>query len=345
MTFGRRSDVTTYLITGGTGSFGRAFIADLLADPAYACRVVSVSRNAEQRYRLQQVHRDDGRLIVWPGDVRYASDLYEVAQRLCQDAPIDVIIHAAAEKHVGTGEQFQRLVRQVNLHGTQHVIHLALTYQAGRVLLLSTDKACEPTTYYGYTKRWAEEAVIDANRQRTRLSCVRYGNVIASSGSVIPLFLEQRTQGRVTVTDLRATRFFMPLSDSTRMQAVQGVRREPVMSAVRWVHTALQLMHGGEIFVPRIPSGTILNIAQELAPDCVVEEIGLRGDEKLHEVLIGADEVSRTRILADEYGYVITPPWATVWDALPLVAPSFRYSSDVGQLPVQFEEARSCASR
>ena len=294
----------TILITGGTGSFGRAFIRTLLATTDD--RIVSVSRNAELRYELEQAHLEhvrSGRLQVLPGDVRQASDL-EPAFAL----GIDVVIHAAAEKHIGTGQKYAQYTWGVNVGGAHAIIDLATRYGVSRVVALSTDKACEPVNFYGQTKADAEAAFLQADaeglgplflRIGPLFSLVRYGNVVASSGSVLPLFLQQRASNRLTITDRRMTRYFMPISDPPFCEFPVYQRGEPVMSAVRLVQTALQDMRGGEIFVPRIPSARIQELAEQIGPACQIDEIGMREGEKLHEALISAAEAERTYVRPD----------------------------------------------
>ena len=287
----------TILITGGTGSFGRAFIRTLLATTED--RIVSVSRNAELRYELEQAHLEhvrSGRLQVLPGDVRQASDL-EPAFAF----GIDAVIHAAAEKHIGTGQKYAQYTWGVNVGGAHTIIDLAIRYGVSRVVALSTDKACEPVNFYGQTKAAAEAAFLQADAEGlgSLFSLVRYGNVVASSGSVLPLFLQQRASHRLTITDRRMTRYFMPISDPPFCEFPVYQRGEPVMSAVRLVQTALRDMRGGEIFVPRIPSARIQELAEQIGPACQIDEIGLREGEKLHEALISEHEAARTYVRPD----------------------------------------------
>lgn len=314
-----------YLVTGGSGTFGRAFIQSALASGAE--RIVAVSRNSEQRYRLQQDFPDQ-RLLVAPGDVRLLSDLH----RVCEIAgEIDVLIHAAAEKHVSTGQLFREYVYDVNVHGAQNVIELAESRRITRVVALSTDKACEPVNYYGETKAIAEGLFVAAG-----CTVVRYGNVTGSSGSVLPLFIKQRASGRITVTDRRMTRFFMPITDAPFSQwgVLQEPGREPVMSAVGLVKFAIQHGRPGDILVPTIPSGSIQDLASQIAPDCVIEEVGIRDGEKLHEQLIADAEVPRTYRLTDGV-FVVMP--AAVSYMVP-VESSFRYTSDTNPQPLRIEE-------
>lgn len=324
----------TVLITGGSGTFGRAFVRFALQSGVV--RIVAMSRNAEMRYRLQQSYPDP-RLVVVPGDVRIPADLecaFDVA------GAVDVVVHAAAEKHVATGQLYQDYTHAVNVGGAANVIQAAADRGVRRLVALSTDKACEPVNYYGETKALAEELFIAAGR-----TVVRYGNVVGSSGSVLPLFLQQRQHGRLTITDRRMTRFFMPVDDDGAWGVVQEPGGRGVMSAVGLVAYAIEEGYGAEIFVPTIPSGTILNLAESMAPGCVLEETGIRDGEKLHEQLIAADEVRRTyRMPGGVYAVYATPQAHLI-----PVEPTFRHASDVDPQPIEVrfseaQEAHTCTS-
>lgn len=323
----------TALITGGSGSFGRAFIRAILAQE-HPARVIAISRNAEMRYRLEQ-ELPDPRLDVRPGDVRHAEDL-----RPAFDEGVDIVVHAAADKHIGTGQKYADYVRAINVGGAQIIIDLAREYGVAQVLALSTDKACNPVNVYGQSKAEAERLFIEANRARgPRFAVVRYGNVAGSSGSVIPLFVRQRQEGRLTVTDLRMTRFFMALSDGpdSPVRVYQEPGSRPTWSAVGFVLYALRTMQGGEIFVPRIPSGTIANLAQELGPGCMIEQIGVRDGEKLHEELIHASEASRAWDTGDGVFVLARSEhdvrgYSRGWNRLP---EDFRYRSDTDPWPIR----------
>lgn len=315
----------TILLTGGTGSFGRAFIATTLATSDD--RIISVSRNAALRYELEQAHLEhvrSGRLAVLPGDVRSLADL-EPAFELGPD----LVVHAAAEKHVGTGQRYGRYTWEVNVGGAHSLIHLAMRYKVRRVLALSTDKACEPVNYYGETKAEAEEEFLaaDEERQGPWFSLVRYGNVVASSGSVVPLFLQQRESGVLTVTDRRMTRFAMPIADPPFCEFPVECAGQPVMSAVRLVQTALRDMRGGEIFIPRIPSHSIQQLAEQIGPGCEIREVGIRDGEKLHEALISVAEAERTYQRPDGL-YVILAPHRQPEDGWVKVPAGFSYTSE-----------------
>lgn len=313
-----------YLITGGSGTFGRAYIQWALANGAE--RIVAVSRNSEQRYRLAQDFPDK-RLVVAPGDVRILSDLHRVCDRVGE---IDVLIHAAAEKHVSTGQDFPEYVHDVNVGGAWNVIDLYTAGRVRRVVALSTDKACEPVNYYGVTKKQAEELFVAAG-----CVVVRYGNVVGSSGSVLPLFIKQREAGRITITDRRMTRFFMPITDApfAKWGVIQEPDSRPVMSAVGLVNYAIQEGSAGDIFVPTIPSGSIQDLAEQIGPRCEIVEIGIKDGEKIHEQLIADDEICRTYRMLDGVFLILPEP---VGYMVP-VEPTFRHTSDANPQPLRVE--------
>ena len=325
----------TVLVIGGSGSFGTAFIRTLLEDNL-ADRVVSVSRNAAKRYDLEQAI-PDRRLSVVPGDVRQPEDLWP----LFEQHP-DVVVVAAAEKHIGTGEKYRDYASATNVEGAWNVIEHCHDYGVKRTLALSTDKATQPiANHYGQTKADAEEAYIAGSEHGCMMSLIRYGNVVGSSGSVIPLFMKQRQNGRLTVTDRRMTRYWMPLDDPGRcdLYVLQEPGSQPAMSAVRWALLALEHMQGGEIFVPEIPSATVEDVARAIAPDAEIVEIGIRDGEKLHEDLIAPAESDRTWRVPFG-GWAITPADyngdARGWSK---VLPGFQYRSNQCLQPVRLERA------
>jgi|TARA_R110000824_G_scaffold44320_4_gene129013 UDP-N-acetylglucosamine 4,6-dehydratase len=307
MTFG------TVMITGGTGSFGRAFIGHLLKHHL-AEQIVSVSRNAEMRYKLEQDFPDPLLLVV-PGDVRHLPDLNH-----CYGGPIDTIVHAAAEKHIVTGEAHKHYVNDINVVGAKNIVSLARARNTSTLVALSTDKACDPINEYGKSKAKAEKIVADAG-----YTSVRYGNVAGSSGSVIPLFIKQQKTGEITVTDKNMTRFHMPLSEDADVMVYEEPDATPVMSAVELVIYAIRNGIGGEIFVPRIPSSTVGALAMGF-PDCTVREIGIRPGEKMHEDLISKREADRCW-LNDDGVYVIQRTPENVTPHAARVVPGFRYTS------------------
>lgn len=280
------------LITGGTGSFGRKCVEILLRERSPR-RLIVFSRDELKQHEMRLAGYDHPNLRYFIGDVRDVDRLRRAMRG------VDVVIHAAALKQVPACEYNPFEAIQTNVLGARNVIEASLDAGVQRVVALSTDKAVNPVNLYGATKLCAEKLFIQSNSYSgsggTRLSCVRYGNVVGSRGSVIPLFLEQRRNGYVTITDPRMTRFWITLE--------QGVR---------FVIRCVEEMHGGEVFVPKIPSMTIVDLAEVIAPGCRVEWIGVRPGEKLHEVLVSDDE-ARTTIELDDM-FVIQPahPWWSV---------------------------------
>jgi UDP-N-acetylglucosamine 4,6-dehydratase len=317
----------TLLITGGTGSFGRAFVSTVLREHRPK-KVIVFSRDELKQHEMRVGGFDDPRLRFFIGDVR---DLERLRRAT---TGVDVVVHAAALKQVPACEYNPIEAVLTNVNGARNVIDAALDNGVERVVALSTDKAVNPVNLYGATKLVAEKLFVQANAYRgdgpTRMCCVRYGNVVGSRGSVIPLFLEQRKNGELTVTDPRMTRFWITLE--------QGVEL---------VLHALERMRGGEVFVPKIPSMSIVDLARAVGDGCAVKEIGIRPGEKLHEVLISEDEARHT-VELDEM-FVIEPahPW---WpgshhpEGRPLPA-GFRYASDGNDRWLTVEELRELAER
>lgn len=276
------------LVTGGTGSFGRKLIETLLHRHS-AKKLIVFSRDEHKQHDMRMAGLDAPHLRYFLGDVRDIDRLRRAMQG------VTTVVHAAALKHVPACEYNPIEAVLTNVMGARNVIEAALDCGVERVLALSTDKAVNPVNLYGATKLVAEKLFVQANSYRgtgpTRFSCVRYGNVVGSRGSVVPLFLQQRRAGRVTITDPQMTRFWLTIE-----QAVDFVLR------------ALGDMQGGEIFVPKLPSLSVQELQQVIAPQAKVEVIGSRPGEKLHEVLIGEDE-SR---LAREYDdmFIIEPAYA-----------------------------------
>jgi UDP-N-acetylglucosamine 4,6-dehydratase/5-epimerase len=298
------------LITGGTGSFGKKFVEIMLRE-YHPKRLVIFSRDELKQHDMRSAGLDHSSLRYFLGDVRDLSRLQRAF------AGITVVVHAAALKQVPACEYNPFEAIQTNIMGGRNVIDAAIDRGVRSVLALSTDKAVNPVNLYGATKLCAEKVFVQANAyagaQETRFSCARYGNVVGSRGSVVPVFLEQRKRGRITITDPRMTRFWLTLE--------QGVR---------FVIRALEQMHGGEIFVPKIPSMKLVDLAAAIAPGCVVDCIGIRAGEKLHEVLLSEDE-ARTSVEVDDM-YVIQPshPWwkKANWVHGRQLPQGFRYTSD-----------------
>ena len=302
-------DGKTILITGGTGSFGKMFTS-LLLEEWNPDSVRIYSRGELLQWEMQQKNQDE-RLRFLIGDVRDKDRLY----RAMND--VDIVVHAAALKQVPTAEYNPIEAVKTNIDGAANVINASIDNGVERVMALSTDKAVHPVNLYGATKMVAEKLFVQGNAyaggRKTRFACTRYGNVVGSRGSIIPLFLEQRKQGRVTITDERMTRFWLTLE--------QGAR---------FVARCIETMKGGEIFVPKIPSMRITDLSRVIAPDCEVEIIGIRPGEKLHEVLLTEDEARHSKDMGD---YFVIEPELRFWqkndghEGKPLPE-GFRYSSE-----------------
>ncbi len=273
------------LVTGGTGSFGKKFTR-LMLDEVQPAKVIIYSRDELKQHEMREAGFDDPRLRYFIGDVRDRDRLVRAFHG------VDIVVHAAALKQVPACEYNPMEAIKTNILGSSNVIDAALDAGVGRVLALSTDKAVNPVNLYGATKLAAEKLFIQSNTYaagtQTRFSCVRYGNVVGSRGSVIPVFLKQRQSGKITITDDRMTRFWISLE--------QGVR---------FVINCLEQMRGGEVFVPKIPSMRVADLAAVVAPDAEIEIIGIRPGEKLHEVLISEDE-ARNAVEMPEM-YVVQP--------------------------------------
>jgi UDP-N-acetylglucosamine 4,6-dehydratase (inverting) len=278
-------DGKTILVTGGTGSFGRKFVKVALS--RYSPKRVIVFSRDELKQHDMRLENPDPRLDFFIGDVRDRERLYRAFR-----ADVDLVVHAAALKQVPACEYNPFEAIKTNIVGAQNIIDAAIDCDVPRVVALSTDKAVNPVNLYGATKLCADKLFTQGNAYAgatgTRFACVRYGNVVGSRGSVVPIFLEQKKTGVVTITDPRMTRFWLTLEQ-----------------AVELVLTAAARIQGGEIFVPRIPSMSVLELACVLAPGCRTEITGIRPGEKLHEMLLSADEARHT-IACDDM-YVIKP--------------------------------------
>ena len=274
------------LITGGTGSLGKSLI-DYLLRETQVRRIAVFSRDELKQQQLRLQFQNDSRLRWFLGDIR---DLERLKRAF---HGVDYVIHAAALKQVDTGEYNPMEFIKTNVLGSQNVIDASIDAGVKRVVALSTDKASSPINLYGATKLTADKLFVAANnysfKYGTIFSVVRYGNVMGSRGSVIPFFQEIAAQGKpLPITDLRMTRFWISIE-----------------SAVKFVIDSLEMMTGGELYVPRIPSMKIVDLANAVAPGAELEEIGMRPGEKLHEEMISADDSRRTIIL--ENRYVVTP--------------------------------------
>jgi UDP-N-acetylglucosamine 4,6-dehydratase len=305
-----RWNEATILLTGGTGSFGRAFLEYVLAtkEPR-AIRVFSRDELKQSELQERFAAYDNVRWFI--GDVRDRDRLARAAQG------VDLIVHAAALKQVPLCEYNPFEAVRTNVHGAENVVNVALDGGIPRVLALSTDKAVNPSNLYGATKLCAEKIIVQGNSYAagspTRLACARYGNVVGSRGSVIPLFLKQREAGRLTLTDTRMTRYLITLT-----------------RAVEFSISCCERMLGGEIFVPKIPSARIEDLAEAIAPNVPRDLVGIRPGEKVHEILITSDE-SRHTVEQDDR-FVILPEfqyWSELEPPPGTALPSgFAYTSD-----------------
>jgi UDP-N-acetylglucosamine 4,6-dehydratase len=282
----RRSlDDKSILVTGGTGSFGRALVAALLADTVVR-RVVVFSRDELKQWDMQQQYRDEPRLRFFIGDVRDGMRLRRAF------SGIDIVVHAAALKQIPATEYNPFEAVRTNIQGAENVINAAIDEGVRQVIALSTDKASSPINLYGATKLVSDKLFVAGNAyaggKRPRMAVVRYGNVVGSRGSVIPHFRALARTGRLPITDPRMTRFWITLCQ-----------------AVYWVRASLERMHGGEIFVPKLPSMKITDLARAIAPDAELEIVGMRPGEKLHEEMISTESARHTLDMGDHY--VIQP--------------------------------------
>src|SRR5277367_4691553 len=301
------------LVTGGTGSFGKKFIEIMLKEYRPK-RLVIFSRDELKQHDMRAAGLDHPSLRYFLGDVRDPGRLERAF------AGVTIVIHAAALKQVPACEYNPFEAIQTNIMGGRNVIDAAINQGVRRVLALSTDKAVNPINLYGATKLCAEKMFVQANAyagsKEARFACARYGNVVGSRGSVIPVFMEQRKRGKITLTDSRMTRFWLTLEHG-----------------VQFVVSSIEQMHGGEIFVPKIPSMRLLDLAEAIAPGCDVEAIGIRPGEKLHEVLLSEDEARNT--LEAEDRYIIQPAhswWRREnWVQGRPLPEGFRYASDTNE--------------
>lgn len=319
-------DDMSILVTGGTGSFGKKFAEVLLRD-YHPKRLAIFSRGELKQHEMRQIFPEaDYPIRYFIGDVRDTERLYRAFNG------VDVVIHAAALKQVPACEYNPFEAVQTNIIGAKNVIDAAIDRGVERVMAISTDKAVNPINLYGATKLCAEKMFVQANaysgKGGTRFSLCRYGNVVGSRGSVIPLFAKQRECGKVTITDPRMTRFLITLD--------QGVR---------FVIRCTGMMHGGEIFVPKIPSARIMDIKEAIAPGCAVENIGIRAGEKIHEVLVSEDEARHAVEMDDMYAILPSHPWWRVdnWAGACRMEEGSRYSSDTNLEWLSIEELRGFA--
>ena len=316
-------DGASVLITGGTGSFGKRFISTVVQRYKLG-RIIVYSRDELKQFHLRQDFPVDKfpELHMFIGDVRDHDRLYRVMDG------VDVVIHAAALKQVPTAEYNPLEAVKTNILGAANVVDAAIDRRVAKVLALSTDKAANPVNLYGATKLCADKLFVAANATgigSTTFSAVRYGNVVGSRGSVIPYFLAQRSTGRLSVTDPRMTRFLITLKHG-----------------VDFVLDCIKSMKGGEIFVPKIPSVRVMDLARIIGPECEQNIIGIRPGEKLHETLVSEDDARLTVELDDCY---IIQPIHSYWKERSPdgshekpCADGFRYSSDTNSWWLKDEE-------
>jgi UDP-N-acetylglucosamine 4,6-dehydratase/5-epimerase len=312
------------LITGGTGSFGKA-CARFLLDNLGPRKVIVYSRDEAKQYEMQHVLGfNDERIRYFIGDVR---DKQRLSRAM---SGVDIVVHSAAMKQVPACEYNPIEAVKTNIDGATNIIDVAIDQKVPKVIALSTDKAVSPVNLYGATKLVAEKLFVQGNTYAgagvTRFSCTRYGNVVGSRGSVIPLFRKQRAKGVITVTDERMTRFWLTLDE-----------------AVRFVVRCVDLMQGGEVFVPKLPSMRLMDLAKTVAPECRVEVVGIRPGEKLDETLVSRDESRHTVVFDDMY--IIEPsfPWWTErrLDIGTPMPPGTKFSSDENDRWTTMDELRS----
>jgi UDP-N-acetylglucosamine 4,6-dehydratase/5-epimerase len=311
------------MITGGTGSFGKKFTRIML-DEYQPLKVIIFSRDELKQHEMRMTGFDHPDLRYFIGDVRDVGRLRRAMHG------VDIVVHAAALKQVPACEYNPMEAIKTNILGSSNVIEAALDAGVEKVMALSTDKAVNPINLYGTTKLAAEKLFVQSNAYAagtsTRFSCVRYGNVVGSRGSVIPVFVQQRKNGKLTVTDERMTRFWLTLE--------QGVH---------FVIRCISQMWGGEVFVPKIPSTRIIDLAKAIAPQAELEVVGIRPGEKLHEVLISDDEARSTVEVEDMY---VVQPTGTLWfgreweEVGTPLPDGFRFASDTNPQWLDVEQIR-----
>ncbi|MGN6109719.1 MAG: UDP-N-acetylglucosamine 4,6-dehydratase (inverting) [Kofleriaceae bacterium] len=319
-------DGQVVLVTGGTGSFGRAFVHKALESRAE--KIIVFSRDEQKHYEMAR-RCDDRRLRYFVGDIRDRDRLHTALR------DVDIVVHAAAMKHVPICEYNPIEAVQTNVNGARNLIEAAMACGVGKVLALSTDKAVSPANLYGATKLCMEKLLTAANAYAgdrwTRFSLVRYGNVMGSAGSVIPLFRSQKQGGQLTITDARMTRFWIEMPE-----------------AVALVLRGLELMTGGEIFIPKLPTSDIETLAEAVAPGVPRRSVGIRPGEKLHETLISIEEARRTSDLGDvmvvwpEFQFHQIAPGLRPGTPLP---DDFVYSSDRAEPRLDLDATRAMVER
>lgn len=309
------------LVTGGTGSFGSRFVPMTL-DNHNPEKIVIFSRDEMKQWTMARHYQGESRVRFFIGDVRDRERLYRALDG------IDVVVHAAATKIVPTAEYNPFEAVKTNIIGAMNVIDAAIDSGVERVVALSTDKASSPVNLYGATKMTSDKLFIAANNysgtKRTRFSVVRYGNVMGSRGSVIPFFLSLGSKSKLPITDPGMTRFMITLEDGVGL-----------------VWKALETATGGEIFVKKIPSMNIMEIAQTVRPDLTTEVIGIRPGEKMHEQMIGPEDSPNTLDFGDHFRILPTldPGMPSEFnDRFEKVPAGFSYASDTNPVWMSSDE-------
>jgi len=297
----------TILITGGTGSFGKK-ATEIILKNYKPKKIIIFSRDELKQFEMAQQFKGSEKIRYFIGDVRDKERLHRAFHG------VDFVLHAAALKQVPAAEYNPFEAVKTNIIGAENVVNVAIDQGVKKVIALSTDKAANPINLYGSTKLCSDKLFIAGNsyvgQDNSMFSVVRYGNVVGSRGSVIPFFLKQRETGVLPITDTRMTRFWITLD--------QGVH---------FVLNCLECMVGGELFVPKIPSMNIMDLAKALAPECKTEIVGIRPGEKLHEVMVTRDDARKTLEYKDQY---VVQPDFQFWGS--------RFKSNEGNaLPEDFE--------
>src|SRR5690606_38690799 len=285
------------LITGGTGSFGKMFTKLIFQKYPQVRRLVILSRDEQKHYQMAQEYPEK----EYPGIRFFIGDVRDESRLISAFEGIDIVIHAAAMKHVPLAEYNPMECVKTNILGAENVINAALKTGVKNVVALSTDKAAAPINLYGATKLASDKLFIAANnikgKRDIKFSVVRYGNVMGSNGSVMPFFLKKRHEGIIPITDTRMTRFNIRLEEGCQL-----------------VFNAIENAWGGEIFVPKIPSYRITDVATAIAPNCKQVEVGIRPGEKLHEEMITTSDSFNTLDLGPHYVILPQQPGFNVQD-------------------------------
>ena len=308
-------DSKSVLITGGSGSLGKALVRQLLNETDVR-RIAIYSRDELKQFHMRSEFKDDSRLRWFIGDIRDKDRLVRAMHG------VDYVVHAAALKQVDTGEYNPMEFIKTNVLGSQNVIEASIDAGVRKIVALSTDKASSPINLYGATKLTADKLFVAANNYSqsygTSFCVVRYGNVMGSRGSVIPFFQNLAAEGKpLPITDIRMTRFWISIED-----------------AVKFVLDSFELMQGGELYVPRIPSMKIIDLAKAVSPDSAIVEIGIRPGEKLHEEMISAEDSRRT-IKVSSNRFLVLPvvaEWSFETPKGEVMSERTAYASDTNDL-------------